>query len=408
MTKKITLDDIFKDDAFGILDSKPKESNVKTEDERLIESFEEITNFFEKNNREPEATNVTEFKLLSRLKALRQDAKKVAVLKLYDTHNLLNTKAEVKSIADIFNDDDFGILNTDESLSIFELKHVPSSIERAESDFVAQRKAMKDADFDAYEIVFKKVHKELREGHRKLIGFENADKNLKAGSYYILNGMLLLLEDVEFKTENVSLPSGDRLRKDGRTRIIFENGTMSNMLYRSLEKALLHQENDGKIVSHTASEIEKELFNNANAVKSEDLETGWIYVLKSKSTHKELASIKDLYKIGYSTVPVSERIKNASKESTYLMAEVHIEASYKTYNMNAQKFEHLIHRFFAEACLNIDIHDDKGRRITPREWFVLPLPIIDKVIHLIISGEIVNYSYDSANEVLVKKKNTND
>lgn len=403
MGKKITLDDIFNDDEFGILDSKPTNSNIKTEDERLIESFQEITDFFEKNNREPEATNVTEFKLLSRLEALRQDAKKVEVLKPFDLHNLLNTKTEVKSVADILNDDDLGILDTDDTLSIFQLKNVPSSIDRAESDYVAQRKAIKDKDFQAYETMFKKVHKELREGNRKLFTFENADKNLKAGSYYILNGMLLFLEDVKFETDNVSLPSGNRLRKDGRTRIIFENGTMSNMLYRSLEKALLHQENDGRIVSHTETEIEQELFANVNALKEEDQETGWIYILKSKSAHKELASIRNLYKIGYSTVPVPERIKNASKESTYLMADVQIVASYKTYNMNAQKFESLIHRFFAEACLNIDIHDDIGRRMTPREWFVVPLPIIDKAIHLIISGEIVDYGYDSGNEALVKK-----
>ena len=403
MSKKITLDDIFNDDAFGILDSKPTNSTIKTEDERLIESFQEITDFFEKNNREPEATSVTEFKLLSRLKALRQDAKKVEVLKSFDLHNLLDTKTEVKSVADILNDDDLGILDTDESLSILQLKNVPSLIDRGESDYVAQRKAIKDKDFKAYETMFKKVHKELREGNRKLFTFENADKNLKAGSYYILNGMLLFLEDVKFETENVSLPSGSRLRKDGRTRIIFENGTMSNMLYRSLEKALLHHENDGRIVSHTETEIEQELFDNVNALKEEDQETGWIYILKSKSAHKELATIKNLYKIGYSTVPVPERIKNASKESTYLMADVHIEASYKTYNMNAQKFESLIHRFFAEACLNIDIHDDIGRRMTPREWFVVPLAIIDKAIHLIISGEVVDYGYDSGNEALVKK-----
>ena len=403
MSKKITLDDIFNDDEFGILDSKPTDSTIKTEDERLIESFQEITDFFEKNNREPEATSVTEFKLLSRLKALRQDAKKVEVLKPFDLYNLLNTKAEVTSVADILDDDDLGILDTDETLSIFTLKHVPSSIDRADSDYVAQRKAIKDKDFKAYEAMFKKVHKELRDGKRKLFAYENADKNLKAGSYYILNGVLLFLEEANIETDNVTLPSGNRLRKDGRTRIIFENGTMSNMLYRSLDKALLHRDNDGKIVSHTSKEIDKELFDNVNALKEEDQETGWIYILKSKSTHKELASIKNLYKIGYSTVPVTERIKNASKESTYLMADVHLEASYKTYNMNAQKFESLIHRFFAEACLNIDIHDDIGRRMTPREWFVVPLPIIDKAIHLIISGEIVNYGYDSGNEALVKK-----
>src|SRR5690606_23302755 len=187
-------------------------------------------------------------------------------------------------------------------------------------------------------------------------------------------------------------------------RIIFENGTMSNMLYRSLDKALLHKENDGKIVSHTEGEIEKELFDSVNSVNEDDLETGWIYILKSKSTNSEIASLKDLYKIGYSTAPVKERIKNAVKEPTYLMADVEIVSSYKCYNVNAQKFENLIHRFFAEACLNIDVFDDKGRRITPREWFVVPLGIIEKVISLILSGEIVGYRYDSVNQLLIKEK----
>lgn len=403
MSKKKTLEDIFNDDEFGILDSKPKNSNVKTEDERLIESFQEINAFYEKHHREPEATNVTEFKLLSRLKALRNDANKTAILKPYDNHNLLNTKEEVKSVADILKDDDLGILDTEETLSIFKLKNVPKSTERAESDFVAQRTAMKDEEFLSYESMFKKVHKELREGKRKLYAYENADKNLKAGSYYVLNGVLLFLEETNLETDNVTLPSGDRVRKDGRTRIIFENGTMSNMLYRSLDKALLHRDNDGKIVSHTDEEIEKELFDNVNSVSEEDLETGWIYILKSKSTHKDIEPLTNLHKIGYSTVPVSERIKNASKEPTYLMADVDVVASYKTYNLNAQKFESLIHRFFAEVCLNIDIFDDKGRRITPREWFIVPLPIIDKVIQLILSGDIVNYNYDSTNEVLLTK-----
>ena len=139
-------------------------------------------------------------------------------------------------------------------------------------------------------------------------------------------------------------------------------------------------------------------------VNEEDQETGWIYILKSKSSHPEIANKKDLYKIGYSTTPVNHRIKNASKEPTYLLADVDIVSSYKTYNLNAQKFEHLVHRFFSEVCLNVDIHDAKGRRITPREWFVVPLPIIDKAISLILSGEIVNWAYDRATQNLKNKE----
>jgi len=396
MSKKKTLEDIFNDDEFGILDSKPINSNIKTEDERLIESFQEINAFFEKNNREPEAANVTEFKLLSRLKALRKDAKKVEILRPYDSHNLLNTKEEVKSVADILNDDDLGILGTDETLSIFKLKNVPSYTERAESDFTARRKAMKDKDFLPYETQFKKVHIELREGKRKLKEFKDVEQNLNSGNYYVLDGVLLFLENDGIEKRQL----GDSSRNDGRTTIIFENGTKSNMYYRSLSKSLY---NNGSTVSDTDKESETELFKNANIVKEEDSETGWIYILKSKSTNKDISSIKDLYKIGYSTVPIIERIKNASKEPTYLMADVAIEASYKTYNINAQKFELLIHRFFSEVCLNIDINDDKGRRITPREWFAVPLPVIDKAISLILSGEIVKYKYDSVQMSLIKK-----
>lgn len=399
--KKLSLDDIFNDDEFGILDSKPQNSNVKSEDERLIESFEEINAFFEKNSREPEATNVTEFKLLSRLKALRKDAKKVEILKPYDTHNLLNTKEEVKSVADILNDDDLGILDTEETASIFELKNVPSSTERNSTDFVAQRKAMSNKEFKTYELMFKEVHKELREGKRSLKTFTSSEKNLKKGAYYILDGVLLFLEEVDVELQEVELETGNRIRKDGRTRIVFENGTKSNMLFRSLGKQLL---DSGKIVTHSYETDELTLMNNANAVNEEDLESGWIYILKSKSTNPEIASLKNLYKIGFSTVPVEERIKNAPKEPTYLMADVAIVDGYKCYNMNTQKFEHLLHRFFAQVCLNVDVFDDKGRRITPREWFVVPLPIIEKAIQHIISGDIVNWEYDSQLKSLKPKR----
>ena len=396
MSKKKTLVDIFNDDEFGILDSKPKNSNVKSEDERLIESFQDINAFFEKNNREPEATNITEFKLLSRLKALRKDAKKIEILKPYDSHNLLNTKEEVKSVEDILNDDDLGILDTDETLSIFKLKHVKSASERAETDFTARRKAMSNKDFAPYETQFKKVHKELREGNRKLKEFKDVEKNLEEGKYYVLDGVLLFLE----KDGSEDRQIGDRTRKDGRTITIFENGTVSNMFYRSLAKALY---NNGSIVSDTDKDAEEELFKNANIITNEDDVTGWIYVLQSKSKNKEIASIKDLYKIGYSTVPVAERIKNASKEATYLMADVRIVNAYRIYNVITQDFESLIHRFFAEVCLNVDIKDEKGRRIAPREWFVVPFQIIEKVISLIETGDIVNYKYDSINQALLEK-----
>lgn len=394
MNKKKTLQDIFNDDEFGILDSKPKVSNIKSEDDRLIDSFQEINAFFEKNKREPKSDVyvVSERTLGVRLKELRTNKKNSEILKPYDIHNLLvSNVVEINSIEDIMNDDDFGLLDTTDTLEIFKLKNVPSSKDREEADFVARRKPIKEKDFINYEPLFKKVHQEIREGKRKLRSFDSTETNLEEGKYYILDGILLLLEKVEIEEKERVIPSGNRIRKDGRTRIIFENGTESNMLYRSLGKQLL---NNGKIVTETDSNVENELFKNANIVNEDDTETGWIYILKSKSTHKEIAAIKDLYKIGFSKVDVKERVKNAKKEPTYLMADVHIVSTIKCYNINPHKFEQLLHRFFAEVCLNVDIHDDNGRRITPREWFVVPLPIINKVIDLIIAESIVNYRYD--------------
>lgn len=399
MRKKKTLEDIFNDDELGILDSKAKNSNIKTEDDRLIESFEEINTFYEKNNREPEATNVTEFKLLSRLKALRNDAKKIEILKEFDTYNLLNTKVVPKTVSDILNDDDFGILDTEETASIFKLKNVPSSKDRAESDFVARRKAMKEKKFIKYESLFKEVHKDLREGKRKLKKFKNPEKNLIKGGYYVLDGVLLYLEEIDLSRTLTDEPVSDKNRKDGRTHIIFENGTESNMLYRSIGKQLLE---NGNIVTHNKDTDESTLQNNANAINEDDHESGWIYILKSKSSNPKIASINNLYKIGYSTTPVTERIRNASKEATYLMAEVHIVASYKCFNLNTQKFENLLHRFLALAKLNVDVYTEDGERITPREWFVAPFGVIDKSIELLITGEIVNYRYNVESQVIIK------
>ncbi|WP_308130935.1 GIY-YIG nuclease family protein [uncultured Flavobacterium sp.] len=384
--KKKTLQDIFDDDELGILNSAPKQSNVKTEDERLIESFEEINTFFEKNNREPQATNVTEFKLLSRLKTFRGDEKKKWLLKPYDRFNLLGVvKEEIKSVEDILQDDDLGILDTDETLSIFKLENVPDKT-KEEAEYIGRRKALKEKDFAAYEEVFKIVHKELREGKRKILQYDTAD--LKEGAFYILDGILMYFEKADIELQKLST---NKAEIDGRTRCIFENGTYSDMKYRSLKRAMLL---NGKTVTHSNDTDETVLFNNANMVNEEDLQTGWIYILKSKSTHSQIAPLQDLYKIGYSTIDVKERIKNAAKEPTYLMADVALVSSFKCYNINPQKFENLLHRFFGKVCLNVDLFDEKGRRYTPREWFVAPIEIIERVIHLILSGDILNYEYD--------------
>ena len=402
MSKIITIDDILNDNDFGLLDLKPKSSNIKSPDDRLIDSFEEISTFVDKNNREPNASSMSEYGLLARLKAFRQDEAKKKILRFFDRHNLLRYIEPANlTMDDVLNDeDDFGLLNTDTELSIFKYKHIPKPEERADADFVAQRKPMKEKDFKPYETMFQKVHQEIKEGKRKIKAFQNIEKNLHVGDFYIIDGVLLYLEYADLEQAQRELKSGNRVRIDGRTMTIFENGTYSNMLYRSLGKQI---QKNGKLITNTDNYIERELFINANLVKEEDIQTGWVYILKSHSTNPKIASVKDLYKIGFSTTPIDDRIKNAKNEATYLFAEVQKIKSYCCYNINADKLELLLHRFFAAACLNIDLFDERGQRINPREWFVVPLDVIEEAIQLILHENIVNYKYNLKNQTIELK-----
>jgi len=400
--KKLTLDDIFSDDDFGLLDSKAKTSTVKTDEDRLIDSFEEINVFFGKNNREPNSKSMSEYGLLAKLKNFRQNEEQKKTLKPFDRHNLLGyVKIEKPTIDDILNEeDDFGLLDSDKDLDIFRFNHTPKPEDRAETDFVASRKAIKDKEFEKYEEMFLKVHKEIKEGKRKIKPFKNIEKNLHVGDFYLMDGILLYLESANLKKEEWEQNSGNRVRIEGRTRTVFENGTFSNMLFRSLGKQI---QKSGKLITNTYEKLEQELFVNTGLVKEEDIQSGWIYVLKSKSTNVELSNIKNLYKIGFASNSVNERIKNAKKEATYLFADVKKIATYKVYNRNADKLESLLHRFFANACLDIDLFNEKGQRLNPREWFVVPFEVIEEAIQLILNESIVNYEYDTINKRLILK-----
>jgi T5orf172 domain len=397
MLPKKKMQDIFEDDPFGLLNVKPAAIPARNADERLVASFQEVLEFYEKNNREPEQGNgIQEHQLYSRLRGIRENPEKVEMLQSLDKYGLLNyEQKQVSSINDIFGDDQFGILeNTDEGL--YDLKHISKQDEKASADFVARRKPCKN--FSEYEPKFKEVQKDLASRKRKLIVFKQ--DNLRAGDFYVHNGVLLLLETVDFEEEVQEYKSGSRVRKDGRTRVVFENGTESNMLYRSLYKSLLA---NGQAVSENQDRVSEEFAEKFNMVNEDDVEAGYIYILKSKSEKEEIRTIQHLYKIGYSKIAVEERIKNASQEPTYLMANVRIVMAYKCYNMNPQKFEQLIHNFFGTACLNVDVFDGAGNRYTPREWFIAPLNIIEEVIQLIINGKIVDYRYDVDNSEIVSR-----
>ncbi|UUW09802.1 GIY-YIG nuclease family protein [Flavobacterium plurextorum] len=397
MDKNKVLDDIFNNDEFDILNVKPKIAYARNADERLLDSFNEVNDFIEKYNKEPQPNpaNISEFQLYSRLKRIRENPEKMLSLQNQDVHGLLNVeKKEINSIDDIFNDDTFDLLNDDTDL--FDFKHTPKDQERAATDFVARRKPCKD--FDKYESLFKEIQKDLAEGKRKLVDFKMG--NLREETYYVHNGVLFLLEQINIDRKEHYKEDGTRVREDGRTRCVFENGTESNMLKRSVEKILYA---NGQVVSENSNKVNENFIENFSNITDEDQEAGYIYVLRSKSKDERIQAIDNLYKIGYSKDTVEERIKNAEKDPTYLMAQVKIITAWKCYNMNPQKLEQLLHNFFGKSCLNIDIFDEKKRRHTPREWFVAPIEIIEQAIELIISGEVVNYSYDAENRVIVSK-----
>lgn len=397
MDKDKILDEIFANDPFGLLNVKPASSPARTADERLVASFQELNQFYESNKREPElGGGVQEHMLYSRLKNIREDSNKSESLKPYDTYGLLNfVKKEFNSLDDILDDDSLDLLKSEDE-SLFEFKHVKSIKDREATDFVARRKPCKD--FDKYENLLKEVQNDLKSGKRTIVEFKQ--QNLREGSFYIHNGILFVIEKINITKKEHYKPDGTRVREDGRTRCIFENGTESNMLKRSIEKLLY---DNGWVVSENADDVNQEFIENFNDVNEEDKEVGYIYVLSSKSKNPEIERINNLYKIGYSEVEVEKRIKNAAKEPTYLMADVDVVSVFKCYNMNAQVFEKLIHNFFGNSCLNVDVFDAKGNRHTPREWFIAPIDIITDAIHLLISKEIIDFRYDPDKKIIVLK-----
>lgn len=380
---EFSLDEILNDDPLNLLsESKSKEKSLN-EDDRLVSSFEEINNFIETSGYEPKKSiNMNERTLHARLEGIKKNPEKIEYLKPYDRYNLLK-KIEINSIDDILNDDAFGLLGGDAQDDIFTLINVPKLKEIQMPEVIASRKPSKD--FEKYESLFKEVQNDLKNGKRKLMKFQN-EQEIYQDEFYILKGVMVYVAS-----------KGSLSRKNGKTntrlRCIYENGTESNVLMRSLSRELYR---DGKRISRH----EDRLLENLSTIKEEDEKSGYIYVLESLSQDDRVASIKNLYKIGYSTTDVKERVKNAAKEPTYLMAPVKIISVFETYNMNTQKFEQLIHKFFSQVCLNIDIFGNANERFTPREWFVVPLEIIEKVIELILNGDIVDYRYDHEHEEL--------
>ncbi|GAW87721.1 conserved hypothetical protein [Bathymodiolus platifrons methanotrophic gill symbiont] len=384
------LESILESDPLGLLHVKPKVSSIISADERLLISFNEINAFVNEQGREPTASgDINERKLFSRLKGLRNNPEKALALKDSDVFHLLGDVSvtepeEVKTIDDVFFDDPLGLLA--DSDDIFTLRHVPKAIDMPEN--IAKRKPCKE--FELYEHLFKQCHLDLVSGKSELRQF-TGEQQISAGHFFVLHGVMVYVSEVGEKGKK-------RGKVNARLKCIFENGTESNMLLRSLATELYKDESGRRVLS-----APEDYLNEPEQVTYEDKPTGYIYILRSLSEDPKIKEIGNLFKIGFSSQLVQERIKNAVQEPTYLMADVKVVAELQTFNLNPQKLELLLHTFFASACLNLDVFDAEGMRYTPREWFIVPLHIIETAIQLLMNGDIVNYRYDNHRSEIVEK-----
>lgn len=281
-----------------------------------------------------------------------------------------------------------------EAPPITELKHVRSTAEKKAAEEIANRERCED--FAKFKPLFTEVQKDLDVGVRttrnirKQAGFLKAD--IKKGEFFILSGQTLYVAEVG---EEIRAPNGET---DARLRVIYSNGTESNILLRSLQRALYKDETSRLVTDPSGP---GPLFSSET--DDDDLASGLIYVLRSKSDHPTVAEHRDvLHKIGVTSGTVEKRIANAKLDPTFLMADVEIVATYELYNINRTKLENLIHRIFESARLDVEIKDRFGHPVTPREWFLVPMFIIDEAVERIKDRTISGYWYDPHQAVLKK------
>ncbi len=255
-----------------------------------------------------------------------------------------------------------------------------TSAEKRAAEEIANRQ--KCDDFDRFKPLFLQVQKEIESGVRQTRPFE-LKAEIRPGSWFIVGGQKALVADAGEIFLNA------QGKTDARLRVIFDNSTESNLLMRSLQRAL-HKDEAGRRITDPSP---GPLFAGQNA--EGDQASGTIYVLRSKSDHLGVAAHRDvLHKIGVTGSDVAHRIGNAKLDPTFLMADVEIVATYQLYNINRSKLENIIHRVFDAARLNIEIKDRFGRAVIPREWFLVPLFVVNEVVDRIKDGTITSYVYD--------------
>ena len=364
-----------------------KKRTFTAKEERIIAGFEEIQAFVEENEHIPahgEENDIFERLYAIRLDQIRANQECRDLVQNMDHQGLLSDsnqevelKAEYESDAELLAE--LGVEPPKEGDLTF-LKHVKTRAEVRAAEEIANR--TKCEDFDEFKPVFESVQQDIKSGLRNTVPYKDFAK-VEQGDFFILAGQIVYIADVGEAFIN---KSG---KKDARLRAIYDNGTESDILLRSLQRALNKDETGRRITSASLGPLFEGISND------DDIESGTIYVLRSLSDHPLIAENRDvIHKIGVTGSKVETRLSNAKLDPTFLMADVEVIATYELFNINRVKLESILHRFFENAKLNIEIMDRFGNPVIPQEWFLVPFDVIDQVVEKIKGGSIGGYVYD--------------
>lgn len=376
------LDDLA-DELADFAPAKKKQTTYTAREERIIAGFEDIVRFFEEHGRAPQhghGRDIFERLYAVRLDRLRAQEDCRELLSEFDQHGLLNAETLTAEDGELDVDDlasELAGLNDGDDIT--QLRHVRSAEEKRAADEIARRD--KCHDFDKFKPLFEQVKQDLATGTRVTRPFE-LKAEIRPGAFFIVGGLISYVAEMD------EIYTNAQGRTDARMRVIFDNGTESGMLMRSLQRQL-HDDDAGRRITDPAP---GPLF--ADRPEDGATEAGTIYVLRSRSDHPFVAEHRDvIHKIGVTSGAVETRISGAEKSSTYLLAGVDVVATYKVYGVNCQKLESLLHRVFAEAQLDLSIPDRFGNAVKPREWFVVPLAVVDEAVARIRDRSITAYRY---------------
>lgn len=364
-------------------------------EERVIAGFEEIQRFFEKHGRVPQHGEDRD--IFERLYAVRLDRLRAlpdcrALLEPLDHQRLLSGAAVASEPAAAYNVDQLAaeLAAAPEGEDITVLRHVRTSAEKRAAEEIADRKPC--ANFEAFQLLFERVASEIKTGLRQAQPITAGNRSVELGDFFVLDGMTVYVAEVG---EPLRTTAGE---VDRRLRLVFANGTESNLLLRSLQRAFYDDPAARRLVSPETGQL-----SFGGELDADDVESGTIYVLRSDSDHPYVREHRELiHKIGVTGGKVEARLANAENDSTYLLAKVEVVATYKLAGINRSRMESLFHRLFAPARLNITIHDRFGRPVQPEEWFLVPLFVIDEAVARIKDGSITGYVYDPAAAKLMR------